>query len=49
MAFVIDVCARRIVDWRASRTAHTGFVLDALKQAIHLRRPAQGQPMHYLD
>ncbi len=30
VALVIDVFARRIVGWRASRTAHAGFVLDAL-------------------
>jgi transposase InsO family protein len=29
-AFVIDAFARRIVGWRVSRTAHAGFVLDAL-------------------
>jgi transposase InsO family protein len=29
VAFVIDAFARRIVGWRASRTAHAGFVLDA--------------------
>ena len=28
VAFVIDAYARRIVGWRASRTAHAGFVLD---------------------
>jgi transposase InsO family protein len=28
VAFVIDTFARRIVGWRASRTAHSGFVLD---------------------
>ena len=32
VAFVIDTFARRIVGWRASRTAHTDFVLDALEQ-----------------
>ena len=32
VAFVIDVYARRIVGWRASRTAHASFVLDALEQ-----------------
>lgn len=30
VAFVIDTYARRIVVWRASRTAHASFVLDAL-------------------
>ena len=35
VAFVIDAYARRIVGWRVSRTAHAGFVLDALEQAPH--------------
>ena len=39
VAFVIDVFARRIVGWRASRSAQTGFVLDALEQALYDRRP----------
>ena len=39
VAFVIDTYARRIVGWRASRTAHASFVLDALEQAIHKRQP----------
>ena len=39
VAFVIDTYARRIVGWRASRTAHASFVLDALEQALHDRRP----------
>ena len=42
VAFVIDAYARRIVGWRVSRTATAGFVLDALEQAIHQRRPAKG-------
>ena len=42
VAFVIDAYARRIVGWRVSRTAHAGFVLDALEQALHERRPVQG-------
>jgi transposase InsO family protein len=37
--FVIDVYARYIVGWRVSRSAHAGFVLDALEQAIHDRQP----------
>lgn len=41
VAFVIDAYARRIVGWRVSRTAHASFVLDALEQALHERRPAQ--------
>ena len=42
VAFVIDAYARRIVGWRVSRTAHAAFVLDALEQALHERRPFQG-------
>jgi transposase InsO family protein len=49
VAFVIDVFARRIVGWRASRTPNAGFVLDALEQAIHQRRPAQDQLVHHSD
>ena len=40
VAFIIDAYARRIVGWRVSRTAHAGFVLDVLEQALHARRPA---------
>jgi transposase InsO family protein len=50
VAFVIDVYARRIVGWRASRTAHASFVLDALEQAIHDRRPVRGGGLvHHSD
>jgi transposase InsO family protein len=50
VAFVIDVFARRIVGWRVSRTAHAGFVLDALEQALHERRPASGGGLvHHSD
>jgi transposase InsO family protein len=50
VAFVIDVFARRIVGWRVSRTAHTAFVLDALEQALHQRRPAQKNSLvHHSD
>ena len=50
VAFVIDAFARRIVGWRVSRTAHTSFVLDALEQALHERRPAQGGGLvHHSD
>ena len=41
-AFVIDAYARRIVGWRVSRTASAGFVLDALEQALHERKPGCG-------
>jgi transposase InsO family protein len=49
VAFVIDVFARRIVGWRVSRTAHTSFVLDALEQALHDRRPVKGGLIHHSD
>ena len=49
VAFVIDVYARRIVGWRASRTASAGFVLDALEQALHARRPLDGGLVHHSD
>jgi putative transposase len=39
VAVIIDVHARCIVGWRVSRTAHTSFVLDALEQTLHERRP----------
>lgn len=46
VAFVIDVFARKIVGWRVSRTAHASFVLDALEQAVHDRRPCGGLVCH---
>ena len=50
VAFIIDAYARRIVGWRASRTAHAGFVLDALEQALHDRRPLdRGRLVHHSD
>jgi putative transposase len=50
VAFVIDAYARRIVGWRVSRTAHAGFVLDALEQALHDRRPQhRGGLVHHSD
>jgi len=49
VAFVIDAYARRIVGWRVSRTAHAGFVLDALEQALHERRPLHRGLVHHSD
>jgi transposase InsO family protein len=49
VAFVVDVFARRIVGWRVSRTAETAFVLDALEQALHARRPVEGGLVHHSD
>jgi transposase InsO family protein len=50
VAFVIDAYARRIVGWRVSRSAHAGFVLDALEQALHERKPVSGGGLvHHSD
>lgn len=48
VAFVIDVFARRIVGWRVSRTQTASFVLDALEQALHSRRPTESL-IHHSD
>jgi putative transposase len=50
VAFVIDTFARRIVGWRVSRSAHAGFVLDALEQALADRKPVSGGGLvHHSD
>ncbi len=50
VAFVIDAFARRIVGWRVSRSMQAGFVLDALEQALHDRRPVQSDGLiHHSD
>ena len=46
VAFVIDVFARRIVGWRASRSMSTELVLDALEQALHARQTEKGLICH---
>jgi len=50
VAFIIDVFARKIVGWRVSTSMTTGFVLDALNQAICQRCPtADGGLIHHSD
>ncbi|NVK58094.1 MAG: IS3 family transposase [Alteromonadaceae bacterium] len=50
VAFVIDAYARKIVGWRASTSAQAGFVLDALEQAVHDRRPTKAMGLvHHSD
>ena len=50
VAFVIDVFARHIVGWQASRSAQTGFILDALEQALYDRRPVRKDGLiHHSD
>ncbi|MFT9091811.1 MAG: IS3 family transposase [Gluconacetobacter sp.] len=50
VAFVIDAYARRVVGWKVSTSATAGFVLDALEQAIHARRPSPDDGLiHHSD
>ena len=50
MAFVIEVYARRIVGWRVSISMRTGFVLDALEQALYARQPERDSSLiHHSD
>ena len=50
VAFVIDVFARKIVGWRVSTSMTTGFVLDALNQAICQRAPSKADKLiHHSD
>jgi len=50
VAFVIDAFARRIVGWKVSTTAAADFVLDALEQATHARRPGPADKLiHHSD
>ena len=50
VAFVIDAYALRIGGWRVSTSLHAGFVLDALEQALHDRRPGIGSGLvHHSD
>ncbi len=46
VAFVIDVCSRRIVGWRASASMRTELVLDALEQAVYDREINAGLVHH---
>lgn len=50
VAFVVDVFARRIVGWRVSSSMQTDFVLDALAQALYVRRAERdGERVHHSD
>lgn len=50
VAFVSDAFTRRVVGWKVSASATAGFVLDALEQAIHARRPsAEDGLIHHSD
>lgn len=50
VAFIIDMFSRRIVVWRQSSSMHTDFVLDALEQALHDRKPSEHDGLiHHSD
>lgn len=49
VAFIVDVYSRFIVGWRVSRHMRTEFVLDALEQALHARRPEPHRLVHHSD
>ena len=50
VAFIIDVFARKIVGWRVSTSMTTGFVSDALNQAICQRTPSEADKLiHHSD
>ena len=50
VAFVIDTYARRIVGWRASKTAQVSFVRDAVEQVLNDLRPTRrGGLTHHSD
>lgn len=46
LAVVIDLCTRRIVGWSLAPHMRAGLVADALKQALHTRRPKPGLVFH---
>lgn len=50
VAFVVDAYARRIVGWKVSYSMRTDFVLDALEQALHARKPSHEDGLiHHSD
>ncbi len=50
VAFIIGAFADKIVGWRASDSPKTDFVIDALEQALHDRRPVhKGGLIHHSD
>ena len=48
VAFVTDVFSRRIVGWRVSKSLRSELALDALEQAVHVRRDAENL-IHHSD
>jgi transposase InsO family protein len=48
LAIVMDLFSRKIVGWSMSKTITTDLAINALKMAIHRRRPPKGL-MHHSD
>ena len=48
LAIVLEPMAHQWLSfsWRVSRTAHAGFALDALEQAVHQSQPGSGLTHH---
>ena len=46
LATVIDIASRRVVGWAMADHMRTELVCDALRMAIHHRRPAPGLILH---
>ena len=46
LAVVIDLCSRRIVGWALAGHLRAGLVTEALRQALHSRRPPPGLIFH---
>jgi putative transposase len=48
LAFILDVCSRRIVGWAMENHLRTELVVDALQMAVWRRNPAGGL-IHHSD
>lgn len=46
LAFILDVCSRRIVGWAMESHLRTEIVVDALRMAVWRRKPAPGLVHH---
>lgn len=46
LAFILDVCTRRVVGWSMATHLRTEIVVDALQMAIARRKPAPGVVHH---
>jgi putative transposase len=46
LAFILDVCSRRVVGWSMATHLRTKLVVDALQRAIVRRKPAPGLVHH---